>query len=67
MQQTTTNPSPQEGNEERRQRQAEQSKALIDLLESWTTEGDAEEQRETWDIIRKGLDEHPFQIRRDDQ
>lgn len=67
MQQTTTNPDSGHENEDGRQQQIERNQAAIKLLQSWMTEGDPEEQHETWEIIRKGLEDHPFQIRRDDQ
>jgi hypothetical protein len=42
--------------EEQRRRQIEKNQALIQLLRSWR-EGDPEEQRETWEYLRKALDE----------
>ena len=40
-----------------RRRQIERNQGAIMLLESWLVEGDAEEQRETWEWLRKALDE----------
>lgn len=46
--------------EERRQRQVEKNRAAIALLQSWREEDDPEaiqDQRETWEILRKALGE----------
>ncbi len=32
------------------------NQALIDLLKSWREDGDAEEQRETWEYLKRVLD-----------
>jgi hypothetical protein len=37
---------------------------LLQLLESWVQEGDAEEQRETWEFLKQALDEDRFSDRR---
>lgn len=39
------------------QEQLEKNRALAAILESWIQEGDEEEQRETWEFLRKALDE----------
>lgn len=36
---------------------AERKQALGDLLQSWVTEGDGQEQKETWEFLRQALDE----------
>lgn len=36
---------------------AERKQALGDLLQSWVSEGDGQEQRETWAFLRQALDE----------
>jgi hypothetical protein len=41
----------------RRPRLSRQKRELIKLLRKWTEEGDAEEQRETWQFLEKALDE----------
>ena len=49
-----------ESEEERRQRQIEKNQAAIELLRSLREETDPEEiqdQRETWEILRKALGE----------
>lgn len=40
-----------------RSRQIERNQAAIRLLESSLVEGDSDEQRETWEWLRKALDE----------
>jgi excisionase family DNA binding protein len=37
--------------------QARKNQAAIELLDSWLVEGDEEEQRETWEYLKKALDE----------
>ncbi len=37
-------------------RQIERNQEAIKLLDSWLVEGDAEEQRETWEWLQKALD-----------
>lgn len=47
--------------EERRQRQIEKNQAAIALLDEWSNETDPEvirEQRETWEYLKRALDEH---------
>jgi uncharacterized protein YchJ len=50
-----------------RQRVEEQKKknqAAIELLRSWRDEGDEEEQRETWEFLKKALDEDRWSYRK---
>ena len=52
-------PAP-ESEEERRQRQIEANRPLIELLQSWREETDPEviqDQKETWEILKKALGE----------
>ena len=45
---------------EQRRRQREKNQAAIDLLDSWLNETDPEvirEQRETWELLKRALDE----------
>ena len=35
--------------------QAQRNRALVALLDSWETEGDEQEQRETMDVLRQAL------------
>jgi hypothetical protein len=44
--------------EERRKR----NQAAIALLNSWVEEGDEQEQKETWEILKKALDENGVSI-----
>jgi excisionase family DNA binding protein len=37
--------------------QARKNQAAIELLRSWREEGDEQEQRETWEYLKKALDE----------
>ena len=37
--------------------QARKNQAAIELLDSWLEEGDEQEQRETWEYLKKALDE----------
>jgi hypothetical protein len=49
-----------ETEEEQRRRQREKNQAAIDLIRSWLDETDPEvirEQRETWEFLKKALDE----------
>ena len=32
--------------------------AMLDLLDKWETEGDAQEQTETWEFLQQALDEN---------
>jgi hypothetical protein len=48
--------------EAKRQEQIRRNQALIDLLNERDQE-DAEEQRETWEAIEKGLRENPITFR----
>ena len=52
-------PSEVDGDEEERQRQIAKNQPLIALLESWldATEEEAEEQWETWEWLKRALDE----------
>jgi hypothetical protein len=46
--------------DEERRRQREKNQAAIDLLDSWLNETDPDvirEQRETWEFLKKALDE----------
>lgn len=43
--------------EERKQEDVEYSKALIALLDSWVEEDEEEDERETWDLLKRYLDE----------
>ena len=57
---TTTHPlSEVATEEEQRQLQREKNRSGIDLLESWAhaSEGEIAEQRETWEFLKKALDE----------
>ena len=62
---TTTTPTlsevpATESEEERRQRQIEANQPLIELLRSWREETDPEviqDQKETWEILKKALGE----------
>lgn len=61
MQQPTTSPQhwTSEEREARRQEQIKRNQGLIALLDEWA-QGDAqdqEEQRETWDLLQRVLDE----------
>jgi hypothetical protein len=38
--------------------------AAIALLDSWLEQGDAEEQRETWELLRKALDDDRLSYRK---
>ena len=52
-------PAP-ESEEERRQHQIEGNRPLIELLQSWREETDPEviqDQKETWEILKKALGE----------
>ena len=40
-----------------RKLQVERNQAAIRLLRSWREEGDEQEQKETWEFIRRALDE----------
>jgi hypothetical protein len=42
---------------EERRLQIERNQAAIRLLRSWREEGDEQEQKETWEFIRRALDE----------
>jgi hypothetical protein len=48
-----------EERETRRQEQVRQNQALIDMLNEWSQgdEQDQEEQRETWELLKRLLDE----------
>jgi excisionase family DNA binding protein len=50
--------------EEARRIQREKNEPLIQLLRSWRTEGDPEEQRETWEYLKKALDEDRMSSRK---
>ncbi len=52
-----------EEREAKRQEQIRRNQAAIQMLQEWAEEGDPEEQRETWEIIERGLREHPFTLR----
>ena len=41
---------------------AARQKALSELLRSWEEEGDEHEQKETWEILRKALEDDPVSI-----
>lgn len=43
--------------EQKRRAQIEKNKGLIALLDEWLADPDAEEQKETWEFLRKALDE----------
>ncbi|HEX6819119.1 MAG TPA: hypothetical protein VF120_12145 [Ktedonobacterales bacterium] len=65
MQQPTTQqgePS-NEALEAKREEQIRRSEALIALLNEWA-QGDAEEQRRTWELLERGLQENPITFRR---
>ena len=55
----TPQPATTECEVERRQRQIEANQETIRLLESWRNASDeeAEEQRETWEFLKRALDE----------
>jgi hypothetical protein len=38
------------------------TEAAIRLLESWRIDGDEQDQRETWEILKKMLEEDPVSI-----
>ena len=72
MQQPTTSNKPDdareakarsEEREAKRQEQIRRSEALIALLKEWA-QGDAEEQRRTWELLERGLQENPITFRR---
>jgi regulator of protease activity HflC (stomatin/prohibitin superfamily) len=44
--------------EQLRQERIERNQAAIRLLQSWIDEGDEEEQRETFEALKKGLEEN---------
>ncbi len=54
---TPPQPTPEQIEEMERQERIEKNKAIIALLDSWMEE-DAEEQRETLEILMKGIDEN---------
>jgi hypothetical protein len=64
MQQPTTQPDEltDEQREAKRQEQIRRNQAAIEMLQEWLQE-DPEEQRETWEIIEKGLRENPITFR----
>jgi hypothetical protein len=49
--------------EEQRDEQIRRNQALIALLDSWEQD-DAEEQRETWSILKRALDEDRLSYRK---
>ncbi len=51
-----------EAREAKRQEQIRRNQAAIEMLQEWMQE-DPEEQRETWEIIERGLRESPFTLR----
>ena len=56
-----------ETEEERRQRQIEKNQAAIALLDSWLNETDPEvirEQQETWEYLKRVLDEDRLSYRK---
>lgn len=70
MQQTTTSNTPDNAREDeereaKRQEQIRRSEALIALLNEWA-QGDAEEQRRTWELLERDLQENPITFRRPD-
>ncbi len=42
----------------------QKTEELLQLLESWAQDGDAEEQRETWEFLKQALDEDRLSDRR---
>lgn len=57
---TTDTDSP---DEERRKEQIRRNQAVIDLLNAWEQE-DEEEQRETWEFLKRALDEDRLSFRK---
>jgi hypothetical protein len=49
--------------EEQRQEQIRRNQAAIELLNAWEQE-DAEEQRETWEFLKRALEEDALSFRR---
>ena len=63
----TTETTVPESEEEKRRLQREKNQAAIDLLDSWLNETDPEvirEQRETWEFLKKALDEDRLSYRK---
>lgn len=56
---STDDPTQLLTDEERRQQQIEKNQGLIALLDSWmeATEEEVMEQRETWEYLKRALDE----------
>lgn len=54
-----------ETEEERRQRQIEANQETIRLLESWrnATEEEIQDQKETWELLKRALEEDPIAFR----
>lgn len=59
---THHNMTEDEAREAKRQEQIRRNQAAIEMLKEWE-QGDEEEQRETWEVIEKGLREHPITFR----
>ena len=57
---TTHTDSP---DEERRKEQIRRNQVVIDLLNAWEQE-DEEEQRETWEFLKRALDEDRLSFRK---
>jgi hypothetical protein len=55
---------PNDVDEAEREEQRRRNQAAIDLLRSWREDGDEEEQRQTWALLKLALENNPIQIER---
>ncbi len=56
--------SQEESEAEWRRKQIEKNQAAIQLLDSWLAEEETQEQRETWEFLKKALDEDRLSYRK---
>ncbi len=56
--------SSKESETEWRRKQIEKNQAAIRLLDSWLAEEETQEQKETWELLKKALDEDRLSYRK---
>ena len=58
MQMITTRPKTADKEQSRRQVQREKNQRAIALIQSWIDQGDVDEQRESFEALKQGLNAH---------